>query len=475
MSLPDNPHLDHLRRQARALQRAIRAGDAEAVARTRGIAEPGPDPGAYPLHSAQLVLARGYGFASWAKLKHYVDMAAEHAWQPLAERAGESLPDRFCRYACLTYTDGDGPHRWEQAQALLAEDPAAIAGDVWAAAAAGLSAEVHAALVGDPGLARVAGGPYGWTPLCYLAYSRVVPGDATEAARALLDAGADPDEGHLWNAQPYPFTILTGLFGDGEQGTKRQPPHPHAGAIARLVLAAGADPNDSQTLYNRQFASDDSHLELLFAFGLGRGDGGPWRRRLGGLIGSPSELLRSQLRWAVEHGMVKRVRLLVAHGVDVTEAYPDGRTPMDLARLGGLAEVAEALREGGAPPARLNPVDRAIAAVFAGTAPDEDAASAARSERPGLIVWAAAQGRADVVATLVALGWDVNARGRGDVPVEHGWHTALHEAAGNGDPAMIELLLGLGADRTLRDVRFHATPLDWARHFDHREAIRCLE
>ena len=29
---------------------------------------------------------------------------------------------------------------------------------------------------------------------------------------------------------------------------------------------------------------------------------------------------------------------------------------------------------------------------------------------------------------------------------------------------MVALLLGLGADPSLRDVRFGATPLDWARH-----------
>ena len=468
MSLPDNPNLEHLRHEARALQRAVRAGEAAALARAGRIAGPGPEP--YPLHLAQLVVARGYGFASWARLKRYVDMATEHAWQPLAEPAEESLPDRFCRWACLTYADGDGPDRWERARALLPE----IGGDVWASAAAGRADAVRDALGRDPGLARAKGGPYGFTPLCYLAYSRVVDGDAQATARALLEAGADPDEGHLWNGQPYPFTILTGLFGNGELGPARQPPHPHVAALARLVLDAGADPNDSQTLYNRMFSSDDSHLTLLFEYGLGRGDGGPWRRRLGDRIGSPAELLRSQLRWAVEHGMVERVRLLVAHGVDVVEAYPDGRTPMDLAWLGAFDTIAEILVEGGSPPAELDDVDELIAALFAGSTINVHVAGEAIRRRPGLIVWAAARGRADVVAKLVELGWDVNARGRGDVPLEQEWHTALHEAAGNNDLPMIEMLLSLGADPAVRDARFHATPLEWARHFDHREAVRSL-
>ena len=47
----------------------------------------------------------------------------------------------------------------------------------------------------------------------------------------------------------------------------------HSIALARALLAAGADPNDPQALYNRMFGDDDDHLVLLFEFGLGRGNG----------------------------------------------------------------------------------------------------------------------------------------------------------------------------------------------------------
>jgi len=99
----------------------------------------------------------------------------------------------------------------------------------------------------------------------------------------------------------------------------------------------------------------------------------------------------------------------------------------------------------------------------------------ARERRPGLIVWAAPRGRADVVAELVRLGWDVNARGRGDVPLEQEWHTALHEPAGNGDLSMIELLLSLGAHAPCATPASAAAPLEWARHLDHPAAVRSLE
>src|SRR5580704_17682423 len=63
-ALPANPSLDHLRREARALQRACLAGDAEAGRRLVA-AFPQADPSQAPLTMAQAVIARGYGFAGW--------------------------------------------------------------------------------------------------------------------------------------------------------------------------------------------------------------------------------------------------------------------------------------------------------------------------------------------------------------------------------------------------------------------------
>ena len=71
-------------------------------------------------------------------------------------------------------------------------------------------------------------------------------------------------------------------------------------------------------------------------------------------------------------------------------------------------------------------------------------------------------------------GFDVNARGRQDIPVEQEWETALHYAAGQGDLELADLLLRSGADPNVRDHRFVATPLGWAEHFDHPEMIELL-
>ncbi|PZR93405.1 MAG: hypothetical protein DLM67_13675 [Candidatus Nephthysia bennettiae] len=68
--MPDlsmRPDLDQLRHQAKDLLRAAKAGDAAAVTRIRAVSDQ------LILASAQLALAREYGFPSWARLKTEVD------------------------------------------------------------------------------------------------------------------------------------------------------------------------------------------------------------------------------------------------------------------------------------------------------------------------------------------------------------------------------------------------------------------
>jgi hypothetical protein len=490
-SLPDRPDLDHLRQQARALQRAARTGDPDAVRRVAAAGFAGTPDAAFPLSRAQLVLAREYGFASWPRLKRYVEVVTEYRWDATDPdgTGDEPVADRFCRLACLTYAE-DGPERWQRARRLLADHPDLTAASVWAAAAATDVAALRRHLVtgpaADPSLARRRGGPHRWQPLFYLAYSRLDPAVPQEAvlaaARLLLDAGADPDEGYLWHGLPTPFTLLTGCFGEGEQGRTRQPRHPRSLALARLLLVAGADPNDGQALYNRMFGRDDDHLALLYEFGLGTGAGGVWRSRLGDALESPREMLRGQLGWAIDHGYLERVRLLARHGVDVRTPFPDGATPAERAQRNGHPDLVDALVAAGAAPPAPTPVDALVGAALRGDraavdrlrAADPAVLAEARRQRPGLIVWAAASGRAEAVALLADLGFDVNARGRGDTPVEQPWETALHHAAAHGHLELATTLLELGADLDATDTRFEATPLGWARYFDQPALVRLL-
>ncbi len=70
--LPARPSLEQLKKQARLLQRAVRSGHPQALAL---VAEHQPSRAAldtFSLDSAQFVLARRYGFASWPKLRQHL-------------------------------------------------------------------------------------------------------------------------------------------------------------------------------------------------------------------------------------------------------------------------------------------------------------------------------------------------------------------------------------------------------------------
>ena len=116
---------------------------------------------------------------------------------------------------------------------------------------------------------------------------------------------------------------------------------------------ACADPNDGQTIYNMSGFPGDEWLELLFEFGLGRGDVGPWRWLLGERQDSPRQMCEDALMAAAAHGRAHRVRLLLDHGANPNlrdsgyDATPAGwaehhaQTKAQLYQ-GGLARAAPA-------------------------------------------------------------------------------------------------------------------------------------
>ena len=155
--------------------------------------------------------------------------------------------------------------------------------------------------------------------------------------------------GFLWHGLVPPFTALTGAFGGGEAD---QAPHPDANELARLLLEAGADPNDGQSLYNNGLAGtahdDMSHLQLLVEFGLGTPTRGPWYQRFGARLTPPADLLDDELEVAAHRGLPNRMRFLAELGLELDR--PVGRssmTPWQLADAGGHAAVIDVLTEAG--------------------------------------------------------------------------------------------------------------------------------
>lgn len=68
-SLPERPDLEHLKNQAKALLTSLRRAEPDGLARAAELGFTAP----YRLAAAQTVVAREYGFPSWAKLKAHVE------------------------------------------------------------------------------------------------------------------------------------------------------------------------------------------------------------------------------------------------------------------------------------------------------------------------------------------------------------------------------------------------------------------
>src|SRR6266852_2844957 len=71
--LPPNPNLDKQKKLAKALARDYWRSEAEAVERVRALHPKPPPPENFVLSDAQLVIARGYGFAGWPHMKRKIE------------------------------------------------------------------------------------------------------------------------------------------------------------------------------------------------------------------------------------------------------------------------------------------------------------------------------------------------------------------------------------------------------------------
>jgi hypothetical protein len=491
-SLPRDPNVEQLRNLAKTLQRLVREGEPGAVDLVREFHPRFADVAVGSLEltrftraDMQLTLARSYGFGSWPKLRAHIETVNRLTRNPHLQPVGNpissesELIDEFLRLACLTY-GADDPARPARARALLAEHPELASATIHTAAAVGDVAAAQALLAADPAQAGVEGGPYSWEPLLYLAYSRVDstrPGHSPlEVARLLLDAGADPSAGYLWESE-YPFTALTGAFGDGESG-HNTPPHRHSLELARLLLDAGADPNDSQTLYNRQWRRDDTHLQLLLDHGLGRGTATVWHARLGLVHPTPQELVEEELRGAAKAGHLARARMLLdrvdnVDGIGCDHPTLEGRTAHQLAVLHGNTEIAALLQRADAQPHPLSPVDQLRASCMRPDvaearrllADDPTLAPRLIDACPDLVASAVELHRLDAVRVLIDIGYDINPTDR---------RTPLHDAAFHGHLDLVRALIDLGADPTIADPDHHSTPLGWARYNQQHDVAEYL-
>ena len=455
-SLPPNPSLENLKKQAKTLQRKWRSGHAETLARIRaahpqysGLSDQQLCTVKPRLTDCQLVLARKFGFESWPQLKIAV------------QSSNQELANQFVWIACLCYDDPHYDHRSFHARAheMLANHPELAEANIWAAATAGNAAAVESFLADDPDLINRPG-PLAWAPLLHACYSRVKPIHPSHStyrvAKLLLDRGADPNAYTLKHNDPpgsdsaRRFTALTGLFGGGSTGLVNQPPHPQWREMAELLLSRGADASDEQALWINQAAS----LEILLRYGL--------KLDAQTKMGSPViTLLGRELSQAARNGHADRVKLLLAHGVRTDEMF-QGKVPWRHAIDRGHVEIARMLEEAGALTSELNEEEQFTALCMAG---DERGARAMLGQATDLferapksmVLKAVSTGRMEAVRLVLDLGFDPNFMDE---------VAALHSAAGRNQQEIVKLLLERGASLSVREPFYDATPLGWVDFFD---------
>ena len=134
--------------------------------------------------------------------------------------------------------------RRERAESILAAQPE-LEHDPWVKLVLGREWD------GDP---NTPGGPRGWAPLLYACHSCF---PTTGLARDLLARGADPN-GYFVNE----YGNMSALY--GAAGIRHDP------ELTRALLEAGANPNDGESLYHSTEAESPDCLRILLEHGARR-------------------------------------------------------------------------------------------------------------------------------------------------------------------------------------------------------------
>jgi ankyrin repeat protein len=450
--------VDTLRKEAKRWLKGVRSGDTEARARLAEALGAAPaDPG---LRDIQLALAREHGLSGWAELKAAAEAARER---------GMSRKDRI--EIVLRHGWGGDP---AFARRIVERDPGLAKDSLAMAAVCGDLGEVERRLKADPGAAARKSGPLDWEPLLYLAYSRIPgPGEdnAIAIATLLLDHGADP-KASFNDGWDNPFTVLCGVIGLGE-GAK--PPHAHHVELAELLLDRGAEPFDTQALYNTSIVGDDvSWNERLWARSAARGETASWndpehKPKLGGRFGLGA--LDYLLGNAVGQDHVRRAEWLLEHGAHPNAVHAYSGHPLhEMAQLDGFSQIQSLLERYGGTPARLQGAAAFQAACMrmdVGLARSLAAEHPEFAQAPAPMLKAAINGRAEVVELLLSLGANANATEKDGI-------TALHRAVQSGSVQAMRLLVEAGADLDVRERKWKGTPLSWAAVMGKPEACDYL-
>jgi ankyrin repeat protein len=419
--------LHRSRQEAKKLLRLARSGDPQAVKRiATALKEVGRRKPDVQLSDAQFAVARERGFGSWTALKQAterersrpLDKDLVREWIFAAERG--DLPALERLYGAeprLVDALGHGPY-WEgEARALHY-------------AVARGHRKVVRWLLARGASALPTTGEFDWAPIHFAA----VP-PRRDLVRLLIDHGAKMD------------IFVAGIFGDvktvrrmlredpslvSRRGPDGATPLHFAGspAVARALLAAGADPRVRDTFHDQTPAEwTIERPDVVAVLAKAGADVDIHLASAAGDLGRVKAILR-RAPSAINARVSEKKKTIGA----------EGETPLSLAARYGQRRVLEFLLEHGA---------------LATTDPSPLPGAVHRRDRV-------------IVKRLLEAGADPNVFG------PYG-HAALHAAAVYGNLAMIRLLLSAGARLDLRDKDHDSTPLGWAEYHKHERAVQFLK
>ena len=452
--MPTNPdvvrlNLEYYRKQAKALLKSVKAGDPKALHRLR-VYSPKltQDPA---LHDAQLTIAREQGFHSWPRFRTFI-VQSHLDFQDLVAAFIEAATSDLNRAEHI----------------LSAYSKIADAG-FYVALVLGDHELVERMLTEAPSLTHVKGGPQNCEPLIYTCFSRYVnlksnrASDLVATTRVLLRHGADPNTSFLSeDLSNNPLSCLyaaTGLNNNADLGL--------------VLLDAGANPNDNESLYHSTEHPDFACMKLLLRYGaepnranalkhiLDREDAEGLQILLdaGADPNQTNEQGDTALHWGVWRGRsVKIISALIDHGADLSAQRKDGRTAYALAILAGHREVAEFLKSRGSN-TDLTALDQFVSASMNAGQNQLGAPLELKPlpEYESLIPHLTSVHNTAAVRALLAAGLPVDGRG------ELGG-TALHWACWKGYADLARLLIDQHASLDVKDRSFNAPPSGWLHH-----------
>jgi ankyrin repeat protein len=448
--LPAKPNLDKQRKLAKTLARDYWRAESKAVERVRALHPKPPAPEDFVLSDAQLVIARGYGFAGWRHMMRKIESLTRSPAElfKAAVEAGDadqvrqllqSHPDLVAAInepmfgfksaavhvarANLELLDLLLAHGadlnartgWEKGGFGVLEQvspdeaaPLIARGariDVWAAANLGMMAELAALIAGDPSLVDAKGGD-GKRPLHFAR--------SIEIARYLLEHGAEIDA----LDDDHDSTPAQHLIGDRPD-------------VAKFLVARGA------------------RSDLLLAAALGDVD----------LVRRHLDADPDAIAMRVDQDWLPMIDTAANGGHIYQWTLGFHVSALDIARKRGHAKVLDLLLE------RAPPLDRLLDALWRGDGAGADAILAADPQlvahAPGKalrqVADAARNNNPAAVNAMLRRGFRVTALS------QHGG-TPLHWAAFHGNADMMRDVLRYDPPIDTQDRQFRGTAMDWLIH-----------